>query len=162
VHGLGVSQIASLLLIVLVLGAGTDYALFLMFRVREEMRAGLAPGGPAGVLPPRQRCHEAVTRSVARVGAPITFSAGVLIAALPRAAACFRLSSGLAAPLAIAIGLMLVAGLTLLPALLAICGPTAFWPSSVKPGAGRAGWWGEACARIVRRPVATLVAGLVV
>ncbi|HYX60289.1 MAG TPA: MMPL family transporter, partial [Streptosporangiaceae bacterium] len=38
VHGLGVSQIASLLLIVLVLGAGTDYALFLMFRVREEMR----------------------------------------------------------------------------------------------------------------------------
>ena len=40
VHGLGVSQIASLLLIVLVLGAGTDYALFLMFRVREEMRGG--------------------------------------------------------------------------------------------------------------------------
>ena len=31
VHGLGVSQIASLLLIVLVLGAGTDYALFLTF-----------------------------------------------------------------------------------------------------------------------------------
>jgi putative drug exporter of the RND superfamily len=150
VHGLGVSQIASLLLIVLVLGAGTDYALFLMFRVREEMRAGLA-------------CHDAITRSVARVGETITFSAGVLIAALlSLAAASFSLYSGLAAPLAIAIGLMLVAGLTLLPALLAICGRTAFWPSSVKPGAGRAGWWGGACARIVRRPVATLAAGLVV
>src|ERR1700722_14898386 len=150
VHGLGVSQIASLLLIVLVLGAGTDYALFLMFRVREEMRAGLP--GP-----------EAIVLSVARVGETITFSAGILIAALlSLATASFSLYSGLAAPLAIAIGLMLIAGLTLLPALLAIFGPVAFWPSSVRPGGGRAGWWGPACARIVRRPTANLVAGLVV
>jgi putative drug exporter of the RND superfamily len=150
VHGLGVSQIASLLLIVLVLGAGTDYALFLMFRVREEMRAGLA-------------CHDAIRLSVTRVGETITFSAGILIAALlSLAAAAFSLYSGLAAPLAIAIGLMLIAGLTLLPALLAICGPVAFWPSSVRPGTGRAGWWGPVCARIVRRPVATLVVGLIV
>jgi RND superfamily putative drug exporter len=148
--GLSVSQIASLLLIVLVLGAGTDYALFLMFRVREEMRAGLP-------------CHEAIVLSVARVGETITFSAGILIAALlSLAAASFSLYSGLAAPLAIAIGLMLIAGLTLLPALLAIFGPVAFWPSSVKPGGGRAGWWGPACARIVRRPTTTLVVGLVV
>jgi RND superfamily putative drug exporter len=150
VHGLSVSQIASLLLIVLVLGAGTDYALFLMFRVREEMRAGLA-------------CHEAIALSVGRVGETITFSAGILIAALlSLATATFSLYSGLAAPLSIAIGLMLIAGLTLLPALLAIVGPAAFWPSSVKPGAGRAGWWGRTCARIVRRPVATLVGGLVI
>jgi RND superfamily putative drug exporter len=150
VHGLSVSQIASLLLIVLVLGAGTDYALFLMFRVREEMRAGLA-------------CHEAIVTSVARVGETITFSAGILIAALlSLATATFSLYSGLAAPLAIAIALMLLAGLSLLPALLAIFGPVAFWPSSVKPGAGRSGWWGPACARIVRRPVATLAGGLVV
>ena len=148
-HGLGVSQIASLLLIVLVLGAGTDYALFLMFRVREEMRAGLA-------------CHEAIVRSVARVGETITFSAGILIAALlSLATATFSLYSGLAAPLSIAIGLMLIAGLSLLPALLAICGPAAFWPSSVRPGSGRSGWWGPACARIVRRPVITLAVGLV-
>jgi RND superfamily putative drug exporter len=150
VGGLPVSQIASLLLIVLVLGAGTDYALFLMFRVREEMRAGLA-------------CHEAIVYSVGRVGETITFSAGILIAALlSLVTATFSLYSGLAAPLAIAIGLMLMAGLTLLPALLAIVGPAAFWPSSVQPGAGRPGWWGPTCARIVRRPVATLVGGLIV
>ena len=101
--------------------------------------------------------------SVARVGETITFSAGVLIAALlSLATATFSLYSGLAAPLAIAIGLMLIAGLTLLPALLAICGPVAFWPSSVKPGARQAGWWGPTCSRIVRRPLATLVIGLVV
>jgi putative drug exporter of the RND superfamily len=163
VHGLGVSQIASLLLIVLVLGAGTDYALFLMFRVREEMRAGMDRGGSGGVVPPMQRCREAIVFSVARVGETITFSAGILIAALlTLATASFSLYSGLAAPLAIAIGLMLIAGLTLLPALLAIIGPAAFWPSSVRPGGGRAGWWGPACARIVRRPTATLIAGLVV
>ncbi len=150
VHGLSVSQIASLLLIVLVLGAGTDYALFLMFRVREEMRAG-------------RGCHEAIVFAVGRVGETITFSAGILIAALlSLATASFSLYSGLAAPLAIAIGLMLIAGLTLLPALLAIGGPVAFWPSSVKPGGGRAGWWGPTCSRIVRRPLATLVIGLVV
>jgi RND superfamily putative drug exporter len=114
------------------------------------MRAGLA-------------CREAIVLSVARVGETITFSAGILIAALlSLATASFSLYSGLAAPLAIAIGLMLIAGLTLLPALLAIVGPVAFWPSSVRPGAGRAGWWGPACARIVRRPTVTLVAGLVV
>jgi RND superfamily putative drug exporter len=166
VHGLGVSQIASLLLIVLVLGAGTDYALFLMFRVREEMR-GRSPsggsGGDQGFVPPRQHCREALVFSVGRVGETITFSAGVLIAALlSLATASFSLYSGLAAPLAIAIGLMLVAGLTLLPALLAICGPAAFWPSSVRPGTGRAGWWGPACSRIVRRPLATLIIGLAV
>ena len=43
-HGLKVSSLAQLLLIVLVLGAGTDYGLFLVFRVRENMRA--RPGQP--------------------------------------------------------------------------------------------------------------------
>jgi RND superfamily putative drug exporter len=38
--GLKVSQLAQLLLIVLVLGAGTDYGLFLVFRVRENLRDG--------------------------------------------------------------------------------------------------------------------------
>ena len=37
-HGLQVSPLAQYLMIVLVLGAGTDYGLFLVFRVREELR----------------------------------------------------------------------------------------------------------------------------
>jgi putative drug exporter of the RND superfamily len=148
--GLGISQIASLLLIVLVIGAGTDYALFLMFRVRESMQSGLPS-------------HDAIVLAVSRTGETIAFSAGVLIAALGSLAlATFSLYSGLAAPLSIGIGLMLVAGLTLLPALLAVLGPAAFWPSSVRPGAHRHGWWGPACVRIVRRPVVVLGIGLVV
>ena len=39
--GVQISPITQILLTVLILGAGTDYGLFLVFRVREEMREGL-------------------------------------------------------------------------------------------------------------------------
>ena len=147
-HGLQVSQIAQLLLIVLVLGAGTDYGLFLMFRVREEIRRG---------LPHR----EAVVRAVERVGESITFSAGTVIAALlSLLAATFGMYSNLGVPLAIGMALMLLAGLTLLPALLAIFGRAVFWPSKLRATGDGSGWWGRIAARIVERPVVTLTAGL--
>jgi putative drug exporter of the RND superfamily len=147
--GLQVSQIAQLLQIVLVLGAGTDYSLFLVFRVREELRRGLAP-------------KEAVVEAVMRVGESITFSAATVIGALlSLLAASFGFYSGLGVPLAIGIGLMLLAGLTLLPAILAILGPAAFWPSKVSLEARRRiGWWGRVSGRVVSRPITTLVAGL--
>src|SRR5262249_59844983 len=68
-HGLKVSPLAQVLLIVLVLGAGTDYGLFLVFRVRENLRAGLDT-------------KAAVTQAAGRVGEAISFSAGAGIAAL--------------------------------------------------------------------------------
>src|SRR5262249_9094696 len=137
-----------ILLLVLVLGAGTDYGLFLVFRVREELRSG---------QPPR----DAVTRALARVGESITFSAATVIAALlTLVLAIFGLYSSLGAPLAIAIALMLMAGLPLLPALLAIVGRAAFWPSRTAEGPGRLGWWARVAGRIVARPAVTLVFGL--
>ena len=145
--GLAVSSLTQILLLVLALGAGTDYGLFLVFRVREELRAGAAP-------------HDAVVQALARVGESITFSAATVIAALlTLLLATFGLYSSLGAPLAIAIVLMLLAGLTLLPALLAIAGRAAFWPCL--RGAERPGWWGRTAGRIVSRPAATLVLGLV-
>ena len=120
--GLKVSQIAQLLLIVLVLGAGTDYGLFLVFRVREQLRNGVDP-------------KEAVVSSVTRVGETITFSAATVIAALlSLLVATFQIYSELGIPLAIGIGTMLLAGLTLLPALLAVFGRAAFWPSKTRAG----------------------------
>jgi RND superfamily putative drug exporter len=146
--GLQVSTVAQLLQIVLVIGAGTDYGLFLVFRMREELRRGLAP-------------KDAVVEAVTRVGESITFSAATVIAALlSLLAASFGLYSGLAVPLAIGIGLMLIAGLTLLPALLAIFGRAVFWPSRIEPGQARIGWWGRTSARIVRWPAPTLVVGV--
>ena len=120
--GVQISPITSLLLIVLLLGAGTDYGLFLVFRVREEMRGGLNP-------------HDAVVKSVSRVGETITFSAGTVIGALLcLLLATFGFYQGLGPALAIGIAIMLLSGLTLLPALLAIAGRVAFWPSNIRPG----------------------------
>jgi RND superfamily putative drug exporter len=148
--GLPVSYLSQFLMLILTLGAGTDYGLFLVFRVREELRAGRAP-------------HDAVTRALARVGESITFSAATVIAALlTLLLATFGLYSSLGAPLAIALALMLLADLTLLPALLAIVGRAAFWPSRTARGTGRTGWWGRTVGRVVARPAATLAFGLVV
>jgi putative drug exporter of the RND superfamily len=146
--GLKVSVIAQLLLIVLVLGAGTDYGLFLVFRVRENLREGAEP-------------KDAVRAAVTRVGETITFSALTVIAALlSLLVATFQIYSELGIPLAIGIGTMLLAGLTLLPALLAVFGRAVFWPSKTRAGTGKAGLWGRVATRIVRKPAITLAIGV--
>jgi len=146
--GLQVSSFTQIMMLILTLGAGTDYGLFLVFRVREELRKGLTP-------------HDAVVSALSRVGESITFSAATVIGALlTLLLATFGMYASLGAPLAIAIALMLLAGLTLLPALLAIVGRAAFWPSRTARSTGRPGWWGRIAGRIVSRPAATLVLGL--
>jgi RND superfamily putative drug exporter len=149
-HGLKVSPLAQILLVVLVLGAGTDYGLFLVFRVRENLRAGLDK-------------KQAVVAAVERVGESITFSAGTVIAALlSLLAATFEFYSNLAIPLAIGVGVILLAGLTLMPALLAIFGRAVFWPTKTQAGTGKPGIWSRVAVRIVAHPVATLVTGVVI
>ena len=147
--GVQVSSITQLLLIVLILGAGTDYGVFLVFRVREELRRGLTP-------------QEAVVRSVSRVGESITFSAFTVIAALMSLVlAEFAFYQSLGPALAIGIALMLLAGLTLLPALLAIFGRAVFWPTgTAMRHEDRAGLWDRIGVIVTRRPGITLTAGV--
>jgi RND superfamily putative drug exporter len=148
--GVQVSDITQIMLSVLLLGAGTDYGLFLIFRVREELRRGLTP-------------RDAVIKSLMRVGETITFSAAtVVVALLCLLFAVFGFYQGLGPALAIGVGIMLLSGLTLLPALLAIFGRAAFWPTNVRPGAFRPGAWGLVAGRIVRYPLPTLIVGVLV
>ena len=134
-HGLKISGVSQLLLIVLVLGAGTDYGLFLVFRVREGLRNGLEP-------------NEAVALAVSRVGESISASAGtVILALLSLLFATFGIYHDLGIPLAIGIATMLIAGLTLLPALLAILGRAVFWPSRPREGQPNEGLWGKVAER---------------
>ncbi len=148
--GLKISEITELLLIVLILGAGTDYGLFLVFRVREELRHGLEP-------------HEAVIHALVRVGESISASAGtVIFALLSLLLASFGIYKDLGIPLALGIAVMLLAGLTLLPALLAIFGRAVFWPSQVDRAPAKVGAWSSIATRLVARPGITLVTGVVI
>jgi putative drug exporter of the RND superfamily len=84
----------------------------------------------------------------------------VILALLTLLLASFGIYHDLGVPLAVAMGVMLLAGLTLLPALLAIFGRAVFWPSRVRPGTAKEGLWGGIAGNLVRRPAATLVVGL--
>jgi RND superfamily putative drug exporter len=148
--GVQVSFITQILLIVLVLGAGTDYGLFLVFRVREELRNGHLP-------------KEAVVRAMAKVGESITFSAATVVAALLcLMLASFGIYKGLGPALAIALGIMLLIALTFLPALLAILGRAVFWPSKTSKRPLKIGLWGRVADRVIKRPVTMLVVGVII
>jgi RND superfamily putative drug exporter len=148
--GVQVSDLTPILLIVVLLGAGTDYGLFLIFRVREELRRGKDVG-------------TAVADSLCKVGESITFSGLTVMGALAAVVvATFGLYQGLGPALAIGIGVALLANLTLLPALLAVLGRSVFWPRIPVPGPHRGGMWGRVAGKVVSRPVLTLVVGLVI
>lgn len=145
--GVQVSFITEILLIVLMLGAGTDYGLFLVFRTREELRNGLKP-------------KDAVVKALTRVGESITFSAATVAAALLcLVLASFGVYKGLGPALAIGLGVMLLAALTLLPAMLAILGRAVFWPAkTIKKQ--KIGIWGRVADRVIERPKTMIIIGL--
>ncbi|MGW7265170.1 MMPL family transporter [Streptomyces sp. NPDC054842] len=110
------SSISSILIVVL-FGVGTDYFLFLMFRYRERLRAGDEP-------------KEAMVNAVGRVGEAIASAAGaVIIAFLALVLSTLGFLKQMGPALAIAVAATLVAGLTLIPAVVSLIGPKVFWPS---------------------------------
>jgi RND superfamily putative drug exporter len=121
--GYGVSELgvtingqSSSIMSVLVLGAGTDYALLLVARYREELHLSTDK-------------HEAMRTALASAGPAIFASAATVIAAL----LCLTIAkvngtSGLGPIAAIGIACAALSMLTLLPALLTIFGRRAFWP----------------------------------
>jgi putative drug exporter of the RND superfamily len=112
----GVSQQATSIMTVLLFGAGTDYTIFIASRFREELAR-------------TQDKHVAMSDTMRAVGEAITSSAGtVILALLTLTFASLGLYSSLGPTLAIAILVMLLAGLTLVPALLVWPGRAAYWP----------------------------------
>jgi len=143
--GVTVNGQTSGILSVLVFGAGTDYALLLVARYREELRR-------------HEDKHEAAALALRRGAAAIATAAGTVIAAL----LCLLLAdvngtSGLGPVAAGGVGVAMIAMLTLLPAALTIFGRRAFWPFVPRYGAGGGadethGWWRRLGDRVRRRP----------
>jgi RND superfamily putative drug exporter len=141
--GLTVNAQSAGILYVLVFGAGTDYALLLTARYREELRR-------------HEDRHEAMALAMRRAGPAIIASAGtVIVSLLTLSVAELNSTKSLGPVLAIGVGVALVSMMTLLPALLLIFGRWIFWP--IKPAFGSAeptarGFWAGVGRRIAPRP----------
>lgn len=146
--GLTVNGQSAGILMVLVFGVGTDYALLLIARYREELRR-------------HQNRHEAMAIALRRAGPSIWASAAtVIIGMLCLSFAELNSTAGLGPVAAIGVGVALLAMTTILPALLVICGRWVFWPS--RPAVGTSvntetGVWSRIGAKIARRPRFTWV-----
>ena len=114
--GVTINSQSSSIMSVLVLGAGTDYALLIVARYREELHHRLDR-------------HEAMAAAMRSAGPAVAASAATVIAGL----LCLTIAkvngtSGMGPIAAMGVACAALSMLTLLPALLTICGRRAFWP----------------------------------
>lgn len=141
-------QFDSGIISVLVFGAGTNYALLLISRYREEL---------SQTDDHRQALSTAWTKTAPAI---LASNVTVVLALLTLVLAVTPGTQGLGVSSAIGLLIALGAVLFLLPPLLAVCGRKIFWPFVPRPGQtrvqGRA--WRAVASRVVRRPVLSLLA----
>ncbi len=114
--GLTVGGQATGIMTVVLFGTGTDYTLFVSARYREEL----------GRV---QDKTEAMRRTLRGVGGAVASAGGtILLASAVLLLADLRSYQALGPVIAIAVALMMLAAVTLIPALLVVLGRFAFWP----------------------------------
>lgn len=136
---------------VLVFGAGTNYALLLISRYREELM--------------RDEDRRAALARAWRASLPaiVASNATVVISLLTLLLAVIPGTRGLGIASALGLLIALAAVVFVLPPALAVCGRGVFWPLVPRPGRPqrRVGAWRVIGARVVARPVLPVVAGVV-
>lgn len=141
------------ILSVLVFGAGTNYALLLIARYREELL----------VLEDR---HEAMARAVKGAGPAILASGGtVVLALLTLSFAELGQNRALGIVCASGIVVAMIAALGVLPAAIVVFGRGLFWPFVPKFGGvnkAETGWWAKLGTGVSKRPVSVAFAGVAV
>jgi len=150
--GLTVSTLSTAILTALVIGAGSDYALLLIHRYREELRRHAAT---------EDAMAAALRRTLPTlVASAATVTIGMLCLLAARSASLH----GLGPVGAVAIVSALLAEITFLPAILLILGRAAFWPRV--PRYGKAGRedsraWSAVGGWVSRRPAWVTAASIV-
>lgn len=136
---------------VLVFGAGTNYALLLVSRYREELG--------------RDSDHRGALRNAWTATAPAIVASNltVVLSLLALVLAVVPSTSGLGIASAIGLLVALAFGLLVLPAALAVVGRKVFWPFVPRPGRGQPshGTWARIAGLAVGHPAAVAVSGLV-
>ncbi|MEU1040437.1 MMPL family transporter [Streptomyces sp. NPDC005907] len=139
------------LISVVLLGIGTDYLLFLLFRYREQLRAH-----------PDRNARTVAGDVSGRVGNAITSAALTIVAAFATLGiASFGQFRVLGPAIAVSVLVMLLGSLTLMPAMLAAAGRKTFWPSRALKRDPRGGFAARLGDLVARRPALMLVASVV-
>ncbi|MGI5150056.1 MMPL family transporter [Plantactinospora sp. CA-294935] len=141
-----VSSFAANITLVMGIGLGVDYCLFVIARFREELAAGTP-------------VPHAVATTVRTAGRTVIFS-GLTVAASLSVLLVFPYSflRSFAYAGVLVVAMAVVGSLTLLPAALAALGPRAVRRGSAPGAPGRR--WHRFGARVMRRPLPFAVAGL--
>ncbi|MBQ7702069.1 MAG: MMPL family transporter [Candidatus Methanomethylophilaceae archaeon] len=116
---LDIYYVTEMLVLVTMLGAGCDYALFIISRYRDEAKKGAS--------------HEEALRTAIQWAGESVFTSGlaVIIGFGALSICSFSLVRSMGLVLAIGIVIALIAALTLIPSILNILGERIFWPSKM-------------------------------
>ncbi|WP_309224814.1 RND family transporter [Mycolicibacterium sp. CBMA 234] len=145
--GLPISQQTVVFMSAMMIGAGVDYAVFLISRYHEYLRQGLDS-------------DEAVARALTAIGKVIAASAAtVAVTFLGMSFTTLKVFSTTGPALAVTIAIAFLSSITLLPAILTLVGRRG-WAKPKKELTSR--FWHRSGINIVRHPVRHLVGSLVV
>jgi RND superfamily putative drug exporter len=138
------------LLPVVLFGVGTDYVVFLLYRYRERLRMG-------------EDRRTAMVAALGRVGSAIGVSAlAVAVSFGALLLSGFGSFQILGPALAFAVLVMVLAGLTLIPAVFSLLGHRAFWPSKAWRGEPKAGLAARTGNLVARRPAAVALTAVAI
>lgn len=141
------SQALSIMTILL-FAVVTDYSLLIFSRYREELKR-------------HESVHEAMRETMRHIREPIFFSGSTIVLGVATLFfAIYEPYRNFAPAFVIAAAAMLIAGLTLLPALFAVIGRKAFWPVIPKYGEEtkeKKTIWGKVANTVTKRPVLFMI-----